>query len=94
MSKWESYQERIMYTKRGERIGRYKRCSLRICHGSFMFRIHMNDHRQPWLNDRKKFYSSRSLRDFNIRRKTKGWTLTSPLEWRKRYENVVYWGEY
>lgn len=94
MAKWESYQERIMYTKRGKRIKKYGRCGIRISHAAFMFRVSMDDRREPWLNDRLKFYSNRPLRDFNLGRKRRGWTLTSPLEWRKRHEGVVYWGEY
>ena len=94
MNKWESYKERIMYKKFGRRVGRYKRNRLRIRHGAFMFRISMEDRREPWLNDRKKFYSNVTLRWFNQGRKRKGWTLTSPLEWRKRHEGIVYWGEY
>ena len=94
MNKWESYRKRIMYKKVGRRIGRYKRIRLRSRHGAFMFRISMEERREPWLNDRKKFYSSISLRDFNIGRKRKGWTMTSVQENRKRYDGVLYWGEY
>ena len=83
-----------MYKKFGRRVGRYKRNRLRIRHGAFMFRISIEERREPWLNDRKKFSSNIPLRDFNLGRKRKGWTLTSPLEWRKRFDGVLYWGEY
>ena len=94
MNKWESYRKRIMYKKVGRRIGRYKRNRLRSRQGAFMFRVSMDDRREPWLNDRKKFYFSIPLRDFNIGRKRKGWTMTSVQEHRKRYDGVLYWGEY
>lgn len=92
--KWKSYQKRIMYKKYGRHLRRYERSSIRIKHAAFMFRVSMDDRRGLWLNDRLKFYSWSSLRTFNLGRKRKGWTLTSPLEWRKRNEGIVYWGEY
>ena len=61
MNKWESYKKRIMYKKYGRHIRRYERCSIRIHHGAFMFRVSMDDRREPWLNDRKKFYSHVSV---------------------------------
>ena len=94
MKKRESFKERIMYKKYGKRIWKFKRCSMRFHHGRFMFRVSMDDRREAWLNDRRKFYSQKPLRDFNLGRKRLGWTLTSIQEWKKRNERVVYWGEY
>ena len=94
MNKWESYRKRIMHKKFGRRIGRYNRNRLRSRQGAFMFRVSMEERREPWLNDRKKFYSNIPLRDFNLGRKRKGWTMTSVQENRKRYDGVLYWGEY
>ena len=54
----------------------------------------MDERREFWLNDCKKFYSSRPLRDFNLVRKRKGWVLISPSERRKARENAAYWGKH
>ena len=94
MIKWEPYKKRIMFKKSKKSFSRYERLWKRSLWGQFMFRISMDERREPWLNSRKKFYSSMSLRDFNIGRKRKGWTMTSVQEHRKRFDGVLYWGEY
>ena len=94
MIKWEPYKKRIMFKKSKKSFSRYECLCKRSSWAQFMFRISMDERREPWLNNRKKFYSSMSLRDFNIGRKRKGWTMTSVQENRKRFENIVYWGEY
>ena len=83
-----------MYKKGLRHFSKYERSGKRFIWAQFMFQISMDERREFWLNDRKKFYSSMSLRDFNIGRKRKGWTMTSVQENRKRFENIVYWGEY
>ena len=67
---------------------------MRVHGRGFLFRISMDERREPWLNDRKKFYASIPLRDFNIGRKEKHWKMVSIQENRKRFDNIVYWGEY
>ena len=67
---------------------------MRVHSRGFMFQISMYERREPWLNDRKKFYASIPLRDFNIGRKAKHWKMVSVQENRKRFDDVVYWGEY
>ena len=94
MIKWGSYKKRIMFKKLKKSFGRYECCGKRSLWAQFMFRVLMDDRREPWLNDRKKFYSSVSLRKINLARKKKGWSMVSIQENRRRNEGVVYWGEY
>ena len=89
------YKKRFTFKskKLGRVIGKYERCTIRSKHGAFMFQISMEDRREAWLNDRKKFYSNISLRDFNLGMIKRGLPTTSIQEHRKRFDNVVYWGE-
>ena len=91
---WKSYKKRIMYKKGIRHFSKYERSGKRFIWAQFMFQISMDERREFWLNDYKKFYSSRPLRDFNLVRKRKGWVLISPSERRKARENAAYWGKH
>ena len=52
---WKSYKKRIMYKKGIRHFSKYERSGKRFIWAQFMFQISMDERREFWLNDYKKF---------------------------------------